>query len=259
MSTSTAAPLAAAPSNPVQGALQIAEALKAAGFPPDDVGVALVSPDVYPMLTALQLGTVLIDPAVFPELTRYSLVKVLSLTMKYTAKQIADAVAELFGKARVLGPVGGGSAYYDVPQPFDDLAFATDAAQPLTGINLRAGDIIDSLQGVYGQQVGPQHGGNGGSPFTIRFPPGDLLTVVRGYFGVWGAAVYVVQLTFASRGGAVFGPFGHWTTQGFTPFAFEAGPDEQIVALFGQVVLAQRYNAPPSLMVDQLGGYAKPV
>jgi hypothetical protein len=244
--------------DPVQGAIQIAAALKAAGFTAPQIAQALVSADVYPLLTALQLGSVLIDPQVFPDLSRDDLTAALAATERYTAQQIADAVAALFARPRAIGPVGGGDFYYGPPIDFNDLTFALQVGQPITALNLRAGDIIDAIQAVYGGgQPAPSHGGDGGTLHQVLFQPADLLATVKGYYGTWFEAIYIVQLTLVTRSGQVFGPYGMQTPEGYSEFSFDADPDEHIVAFFGQVAPGLRYNVPPTLFVDQLGVYAK--
>jgi hypothetical protein len=244
--------------DPINGGVQIAEALKAAGFIALEIAPALVSAEVYPLLTALQLGVILLDPLVFPTLTADMTTAALTAANKFTSEEIAAAVSLLFARPRKLGPVGGGTFYYGPPANFDDLQFATGLGTPIVGVNLRIGDVIDSLQAVYqGGIVAPQHGGNGGNSRNVAFVAGDLLAEVSGQFGSWFGSVYILQIAFRTKAGRFYGPFPSNTTSG-QPFTFAAGTTEQIVAFFGQVVLAQRSHAPPSTLVNELGVYAKP-
>jgi jacalin-like lectin domain-containing protein len=246
-----------AATDPINGGVQIAEALKAAGFTVLEIAPALVSAEVYPLLTALQLGVILLDPLVFPTLTADMTAAALTAANKFTPEEVAAAVSLLFARPRKLGPVGGGTFYFGPPANFDDLQFATGLGTPIVGVNLRIGDVIDSLQAVYqGGIVAPQHGGSG-DPRNVAFVAGDLLAEVSGQFGSWFGSVYILQIAFRTKAGRFYGPFPPNGTSG-QPFTFAAGTTEQIVAFFGQTVLAQRSHAPPSTLVNQLGAYTKP-
>lgn len=259
--TATATELAAdAPVPPMQGALQITTALAYAGFTLDPVAGAVVSGEVYPTLTALQLGTVLLDPAAYPTTDRPAMSAALTGTGRYTPAQVQAALDTLYGGTRRLGPFGGGSSYYQPPVPFDDLAFATEVESPITGFRSRGYQVLDAIQAVYGTKDGPYHGSpDGGDAKAVPFPPDDLLLGVSGYVGTRWGAVYVLQLTFRTRTGRTLGPVGtQWLQTGDQPFDMRAGPGEQIVALYGQTAMALRYNQGPTPWVNQIGVYVRP-
>jgi hypothetical protein len=88
------APRAAA-ADPLAGPTEIAAALKAAGYGLDEIAPALITPGVYPALTAVQLGTVLISPPVFPSTTREQMGAALQVA-KFPPADIDAALASLF-------------------------------------------------------------------------------------------------------------------------------------------------------------------
>lgn len=244
---------------PLDGAIQIAGALAYAGFEVRPVGAAVVSAEVYPQLTAYQLGLALLDPTAFPNTTSTDMITVLMGTARYTQAEVQAAVEALYRGVLPIGPVGGGTYYYGPPVPFDDLAFALAGAGPITGFVVRAGAVVDAVTAYFGGGLGPRHGGDGGQPYDVRFAAGDLLQQVTGFVGTRWGSVYIVQLSFVTRSGARYGPYGPSSAgPGDTPFDLSAGAGHQIIALYGQTVLAQRYNAPPSDFVNQLGAYTKP-
>jgi len=86
-----------APHDPVSDAIQIAEALVKTGkYTTAQVAGAIVSPELYPNLTALQLGTVLLAPGVYPGLPREQMQQALQGTNHYTSDAIADALKVLY-------------------------------------------------------------------------------------------------------------------------------------------------------------------
>jgi hypothetical protein len=96
----------------------------------------------------------------------------------------------------------------------------------------------------------------GGTGYQVRIPSGDVLVEISGYVGQWFQATYIQQLVFRTRQGRSFGPFGR-ISPGALPFSFRVVEGEEILAVFGQVVLARRSNAPDTLLVNQLGCYIK--
>jgi hypothetical protein len=244
---------------PMDGALQITVALAYAGFDVVAVAGAVVSNDVYPALTALQLGTVLLDPTAFPATGKDQMASALTATGRYTQAEVQAAIAALYSGARRLGPYGGGSSYYGQPVAFDDLSFALDPQRgPIVALSLRTGDVIDAVQVHYQAGSGPWHGGNGGQERAPLVFPGDPPLSIFGHTGVRWGGVYVIQIGVRTRSRPL-GPVGGTLYPGDQSFEMRANSDEQIIALYGETVLALRYNAPPSDFVDKLGCYAKPL
>lgn len=146
---------------------------------------------------------------------------------------------------------------------FDDTNVLGAAGSPaLTRIVVRSGDVIDALQTTNtapftfnGHTVQVpyqllQHGGGGGQPTTIDIPAGDPITEVVVASGIWFGWQCVVQVTFRSRGGKTYGPYGSaantrdvttttWTDGGNSLLGFKGelvnvpeatGPNSNVVA-----------------------------
>lgn len=80
---------------PNNGALIIGQALKAARFDAPSIARALISPEVYPALTAGETGRVLLDPTMFPTLTRSEMAAALTAA-SFPAAAVAAALAALY-------------------------------------------------------------------------------------------------------------------------------------------------------------------
>jgi hypothetical protein len=222
--------------NSVDDATYLASLLVASitGITPSDVTIALKDPRNYPNLTAYEMGEVLKAGEVFPNITSADMRTAL-LAAGYAAVDVDQAIAQLYTTPptvsyRRLGPAGSQGQ-----MPFDDNDLAT-AGNMLTQLIVRHGNIIDSLQAFYGIALTPSavHGGGGGGPSPISIPSSDALVEVSGYTGYWFGASYVLQLTFRTQGGQVFGPYGDMAySSGQTPFSFQVGSNEQIVGFFG--------------------------
>ena len=78
----------------------------------------------------------------------------------------------------------------------------------LIGINISAGGVVDSIQGVFsttaGSSVtGPKYGGGGGTPQVIKLDQGDVIVRVEGRYGD-----SLDQVEFFTANGAHYGPYG---------------------------------------------------
>ena len=60
-----------------------------------------------------------------------------------------------------------------------------------------------SIGVMYGGQAGPNHGGNGGTPYFFSIPSGQYINRVEGRSGA-----RIDQLKFITNTGAVYGPLG---------------------------------------------------
>jgi hypothetical protein len=103
-----------------------------------------------------------------------------------------------------FSPVGGtGTPFDDLPQALPD--------RPLTAIRIHSGAIVDGIQGVYGAQELPPHGGSGGTLTEIDVSA-DPITFVQVVYGFWGeiraSNPLVLRVTFRTRAGVTYGPFG---------------------------------------------------
>jgi len=84
-----------APGGTDSGPLQLAQALKGAGYTLDEIAAALIAPGVYPDLTALQVGQILLDPSMFPATTQDQMSAAL-LGAKFPQTAVAAALAALY-------------------------------------------------------------------------------------------------------------------------------------------------------------------
>lgn len=104
---------------------------------------------------------------------------------------------------------------------FDDSNVLGAAGSPaLVQILVRSGDVIDALQTTNaapftfnGRTVDVpyqllQHGGSGGQSTTIAIAATDPITEVDTASGNWFGWQCVVQVTFRTRSGKVYGPYG---------------------------------------------------
>jgi YVTN family beta-propeller protein len=107
-----------------------------------------------------------------------------------------EAVAPaLVASSATFGPTGGGTAFADAVAP----------GQRLTGVVVRAGWWIDSIQGLATPANLPVHGGNGGGVYTATWPANEYLVRVSGQ---WGSGGVIGKISFITNTGRVLGPFG---------------------------------------------------
>ncbi len=112
------------------------------------------------------------------------------------------------------------------------VAFSDNVAgnQTLTGVNLKMGWWLDSIQGLSNTGALPAHGGIGGNLATVTWPVGEYL--VRSY-GFYGA--YVGQISFVTNTGRILGPYG--TAQGgmnAASFDYRVPAGNEIVGFTGR-------------------------
>jgi len=82
-----------------------------------------------------------------------------------------------------------------------------------------------------------QHGGNTGTVELIDIPALDPLVEVRGYAGARGGPECVVEISFTTRSGITYGPFGDTAgASNVLPFRQSAPAGEAIVAFSGGLV-----------------------
>lgn len=85
------------------------------------------------------------------------------------------------------------------------------AEQKLTGVVVRAGWWLDSIQGLATPTNLPLHGGTGGTAVTVTWPATEYLVRIYGKVGSTGV---ISVLNFVTNTGRVLGPYG--TGQGQT-------------------------------------------
>jgi hypothetical protein len=232
----------------LDGPISIAAALKAAGFKVNEIAPALIAPDVYPTLTATEVAQVLDSPGVFPDLTKEQTRAALTAA-GFSTPAIDAALAAVFPQPtfRTLGPVGsGGSTFNDWP--------TAQSLGSITSLGMRAGNIIDAVQATYGASALPRHGGPCGAAAPVTLDVGDVLVEISGFYGTWGGAMTILQLTLKTRGNKTYGPFGDMAfATSKTAFSFKADTNEQIVALSGAIRNAAEADGTPTQFVCQLG------
>ncbi|NJO93643.1 MAG: hypothetical protein HC820_03415 [Hydrococcus sp. RM1_1_31] len=151
---------------------------------------------------------------------------------------------------RTAGPVPDSSSSI----PFDDTELAKAQGFPLTKLIVRAGDIIDRLQAFYHNIGLPAHGGEGGQEHIIEIDPGDYLSEVSGYYGWWYGRPYILQLSFKTRKGKSFGPYGTMNSSSKqVAFAFTAEENEQILAFSGSLIPGVEASSAATLYVNAIG------
>ncbi|MBI2731902.1 MAG: DUF1929 domain-containing protein [Aquabacterium sp.] len=111
------------------------------------------------------------------------------------AAPVPYAIGTIFGKTTT------GTAFTDT----------VVAGQKLTGVIVRAGWWLDSIQGLATPANLPSHGGTGGSAVTVTWPANEYLVRIYGKVGSTGV---ISVLNFVTNTGRVLGPYG--TGQGQT-------------------------------------------
>ena len=116
------------------------------------------------------------------------------------------------------GPVGGsgGNNFVDeVPR-----------GAKVIGLQIRAGEWVDSIQVFLDTGLLIKHGGNGGIFHQINFADDEYITSVRGYYG----GSWITRISIYTNK-TVYGPYGNGTKN---YFIFAAQPGKQIVGFFGR-------------------------
>jgi hypothetical protein len=214
--------------------IEIAAALKGAGYSANDIAPAIVGPGAYPSLTAYQLGQVLMAPAVFPATTRDEMRAALQAA-NFSPADIDAAIAQLFPAPkptyRKIGPVG------ITTDPFDDTDAVLKLNKPLTRLFIRSGTVLDSFEVYYGGNNRPlaHHGGGMGDSRANIDLRDDYITKVSGFYGGYHGGHCMLQLTFQTKKGKTYGPYGNmWDADpNRTPFTLEANENEKVIAFFG--------------------------
>lgn len=152
---------------------------------------------------------------------------------------------------------------YGLPgSSFNDGAIISNAGNPpITSLSINSGEVLDALQatntsvsnGVQNIFGLLQHGGNGGSGSTIHLAPGELITEVSGYTGIWFGWEVVAQLSVKTSSGNVHGPFGTMNhVSSSTPFKFTAPSGQSIVAFNGNTAQVPVAGGGTTLVVAAL-------
>jgi hypothetical protein len=139
---------------------------------------------------------------------------------------------------RSIPPWRSASRWFDL-EDFDDTPIAQSTHLFVSAFLVRAGDIVDGIQALHGAKpapLTPPHGNLAVSQAKIELEPGDQWSEISGFSGEWFGGDYVLQLTFCTHQGKVYGPFGSMNyAHNIRPFHLVIQPDEKIVALSGVV------------------------
>src|SRR5579864_3400764 len=111
---------------------------------------------------------------------------------------------------RSIHPWRSANCWFD-QEDFDDTSVAQSTHLFVSAFLVRAGDIVDGIQALYGEKViplTPPHGNIDVYQAKIELEPGDRWSEISGFYGEWFGGNYVLQLTFCTRQGKVYGPFG---------------------------------------------------
>lgn len=129
--------------------------------------------------------------------------------------------------------------YWFDREDFDDTLVALGTHLFVSAFLVGAGHIVNGIQALYSEKVIPltrSHGNLGDSPTKIELEWGDRWSQISGFSGMWFGGDYVLQLTFRTHKGKVYGPFGNMHyVYNIQPFRLVIQPDEKIVALSGVV------------------------
>ena len=127
--------------------------------------------------------------------------------------------------------------YWFDEETFDDTDLVYDERQEVRAFLIHAGNIVDGIQAHYGAgelPLAPAHGNVGEHDTKIVLDPDDAWSEISGCRGEWFGGDYVVQLTFHTRSGKIYGPFGDMAyAENIQPFSLAIQPDEHILALCG--------------------------
>ena len=121
--------------------------------------------------------------------------------------------------------------------PASGVAFTDSvvSGQALTGVTLRSGYWVDSLQGLASPANLAAHGGNGGEAASFTLPAGEYLVRIYGKTGSNAVAPAVSQISFVTNTGRVFGPYALGLGQDpTTDFDFTVPAGSRIVGFTGR-------------------------
>lgn len=137
---------------------------------------------------------------------------------------------------------------------FDDTDAARAANSPITKMRIRCGDVLNAIQATNGQRAMPQHGGDSGGASEWTLGPNDRIVQVSGYTGTWFGWTCVAQLTFKTRAGKTYGPFGSMANvTSKTPFSYTAGANEHVLAFYGSTINVPLADGSRTDIISSLG------
>lgn len=127
-----------------------------------------------------------------------------------------------------IGMVGAGAG----ADSWDDLPDAVRG--PITGLAIGSGDVVDSIQVLYGNYHAPLRGtdltARGNAPKHVVIAADDPLIAISGEVLTESYGTFLTNLRFKTLKGNTFGPYGQLNGQ---PFVLDAPPGAHFVGLFG--------------------------
>jgi hypothetical protein len=142
---------------------------------------------------------------------------------------------------------------------FNDTVVISNAGNPpITQLQINSGEVLDALQATNTTSGGTvfgmlQHGGNGGNPSTININPGDMITKITGFTGVWFGWNCVVQMTITTKNGNTYGPYGTMNNvSSKNAFSYIAPSGQSIAAFSGTTIKVPEASGNESYVVGSL-------
>jgi hypothetical protein len=130
--------------------------------------------------------------------------------------------------------------------PFSDVSNQAHEDEPLTGVRLKVGEVINSIQGIRAAGALRRHGGLEGSEVFVTWPSNEVLVRIFGTCSTWFGG-HIGQISFQTDRGRVMGPYGLGVGSGSNggnrvPFSISAPPGCSITGFIGRT--SYRYEAP---------------
>ncbi len=150
---------------------------------------------------------------------------------------------------RTEGPTG-----HVARDAFDDTEKVKELSSPITKIVIHANDSIKQIQTYYNNVAMSAHGISEMERYVIKLDKDDYLTEIYGYQGVNRGRYCLLQLSFRTKQGKSFGPYGA-SGGGITrnTFSFVSKPKEQIIAFCGTHVSKTRSDGTQTMCITSFG------
>ncbi len=135
-----------------------------------------------------------------------------------------DEIAPAVPVTAIVGAAGG-AAFTD----------PVAGGQWLTGVTIKSGYWIDSIQGLATPGNLPPHGGQGGAADGFTLDAGEYIVRAYGKQGANAVSPAISQISFVTNRGRVFGPYGEGLGQDpTTPFDIVLPPGGRAVGFAGR-------------------------
>ncbi|HEX3027986.1 MAG TPA: hypothetical protein VHT34_01480 [Clostridia bacterium] len=123
--------------------------------------------------------------------------------------------------------------------PFDDSDFIGSSNIKIKSIDVRCGEIIDSISVCYTNgAVTPTHGGEEGNLEKLIFDADEYLVEINGFYGMWWNITVIKQITFVTTKKSVtFGTNIYPTCS--TPFSIKSSLEYPIEGFYGASITSE--------------------